>query len=106
MEWRKKRIVPKGIRGVSMAKLKTSPIQKDDFIKFLNSHSDFSFELSVLKMMRQNGIECEHGGLYEDPVTGKSREFDIRAVHTIADYRVRLAIECKNIRENFPVHAK
>lgn len=86
-----------------MAKLKTDFIQEQDLKEFLESYSDFSFELSVLKMLREKGLECEHGGVYEDPVTGKSREFDIRALKTIGKYRVRLAIECKNIRDNFPV---
>lgn len=86
-----------------MAKLKEEPIQEKDLLEFLGSSSDFSFELSVLKMLRENELECKHGGLYEDPVTGKSREFDIRAVKTLDRYKVRLAIECKNIRENFPV---
>lgn len=86
-----------------MPKLKTDPIGKNDLIDYLESSSDFSFELSVLKMLRERGISCEHGGLYEDPVTGKAREFDIRATKTISKYRVRLAVECKNIRDNFPV---
>lgn len=86
-----------------MAKLKPDAIGTPDLLEYLNSYSDFSFELTVLKMLRESGLECEHGGLYEDPVTGKSREFDIRAIKTIGKCRVRLAIECKNIRENFPI---
>jgi len=86
-----------------MAKLKTDPIQKSDLKEYLDSYSDFSFELSILKMLRENGVECEHGGQYEDPVTKKSREFDIRATKTISKFNIRLAIECKNIRENFPL---
>ena len=86
-----------------MAKLKPDSIKKDDLVEYLDSCSDFSFELSVLKMLRENDVQCEHGGLYEDPITGKSREFDIRAIKTFSKYRIRLAIECKNIRENFPV---
>ena len=104
-----------------MAKLKPDQILVVDLLEYLNSYSDFSFELAVLKMLRTNGIECEHGGLYEDPVTSKSREFDIRATKTIQQspsgrmaieckitetiqrYRVRMAIECKNIRDNFPI---
>ena len=86
-----------------MAKLKPDSVQKSDLVEYLDSYSDFSFELSVLKMLRENGLECEHGGLYEDTVTGKSREFDIRAINTISNFRVRLAVECKNIRENFPI---
>ena len=86
-----------------MAKLKNDPIIATDLSEYLNSYSDFSFELAVLKMLRNNEIDCEHGGHYEDPVTNKSREFDIRAIKTIQQYRVRMAIECKNIRENFPI---
>lgn len=86
-----------------MAKLKPDQIMPHDLLEYLNSYSDFSFELAVLKMLRANDIECEHGGHYEDPVTNKSREFDIRATKTIEQYRVRMAIECKNIRENFPL---
>lgn len=86
-----------------MPKLKNEKITSDDLSEYLKSYSDFSFELSVLKMLRTSGIDCEHGGHYEDPVTNKSREFDIRAKITIERYRVRMAIECKNIRENFPI---
>jgi hypothetical protein len=86
-----------------MAKLKTDQIEPADLLEYLNSYSDFSFELGVLKMLRERGLECEHGGHYEDPVTNKSREFDIRAKKTIKQWRVRAAIECKNIRENFPI---
>lgn len=86
-----------------MAKLKANAIATPDLLEYLSSYSDFSFELTVLKMLRESGLECEHGGLYEDPVTGKSREFDIRAIKTIGKFRVRLAVECKNIRDNFPI---
>jgi hypothetical protein len=86
-----------------MAKLKGDPVKERDLLDYLNSYSDFSFELRVLKMLRDNGLDCEHGGLYTDPVTGKSREFDIRAAKTLKVFRVRLAVECKNIRANFPV---
>jgi len=86
-----------------MAKLKTDKIIFEDLVEYLDSYSDFSFELAVLKMLRTSDIDCEHGGYYEDPITKKSREFDIRAIKTIQQYRVRLAIECKNVRENFPI---
>lgn len=86
-----------------MAKLKTDEILSEDLVEYLDSYSDFSFELKVLKMLRTSDINCEHGGYYEDPVTKKSREFDIRAIKTIQQYRVRMAIECKNIRDNFPI---
>lgn len=86
-----------------MAKLQGKPILEADLLEYLNGYSDFSFEVAVLKMLRQHELKCEHGGHYEDPVTNKSREFDIRATKTIQRFRVRMAIECKNIRENFPI---
>jgi hypothetical protein len=86
-----------------MPKLKADHILRLDLLEYLNTYSDFSFELAVLKMLRERGLSCEHGGLYEDAVTKKSREFDIQAIITIQRYRVRLTIECKNIRENFPI---
>ena len=86
-----------------MVKLKTDEVPVTDLSEYLDSHSDFGFELAVLKMLREGDVECEHGGHYQDPVTNKSREFDIRAIKTIGNFRVRMAIECKNIRENFPM---
>lgn len=86
-----------------MPKLRENPIGPADLEEYLKSESDFSFELRVLRMLRARGLECEHGGLYEDPVTKKSREFDIRVVARINGYCVRLAIECKNVREYFPL---
>jgi hypothetical protein len=52
----------------------------------------------------ESDIKCEHGGVYEDPVTEKARQFDIRGLLELGQInRVRLAVECKNIRENFPL---
>jgi len=90
-----------------MAKLKSDAINEKDIKEYLETCSDFDFELSVLKMLNDNAIECEHGGSYDDPVTGKSRQFDIRSIipteHSETQCTIRLAVECKNIRENFPV---
>lgn len=86
-----------------MAKLKSNSITETDLSEYLNSYSDFSFELRVLKMLREKGLQCEHGGHYRDPVTDKSREYDIRATKTIKNKRLRMAVECKNIGKNFPL---
>lgn len=86
-----------------MAKLKTEAIAQADLLEYQAGYSDFSFELSVLKMLREHDVSCDHGGHYVDPVTNKSREFDIRATKTVDKYRVRMTVECKNIRENFPI---
>ncbi len=86
-----------------MSKLSPNPITQSDIKKYLSSYSDFSFELRVLKKFVDMGFKCSHGGTYEDPVTGKSREYDIRALIQTGFIRVHLSIECKNLRENFPL---
>lgn len=86
-----------------MAKLKPEEVTVADLVEFVASAGDFSFEMRILQMLRQGGLDCEHGGHYEDPVTKKSREFDIRPTHTDGITKTRLAVECKNIRANFPV---
>ena len=87
-----------------MPRLRENRITAADLMEYLRGYSDFSFELEILRMLRAHGLECEHGGLYEDPTTKKTREFDIRAVARVASgNRGTLAIECKNIREFFPL---
>jgi len=86
-----------------MSKLSSDPITQADIKKYLSNYSDFSFEIRVLRELVNLGFECSHGGTYEDPVTGKSREFDIRALLQKKFVRVHLSVECKNLRENFPL---
>lgn len=92
-----------------MAKLSETKIGKEDIEEYLANYSDFSFEVRVLKKLTELGFTCQHGGTYKDPVTGKDREFDIRAssFYPVAGKNIRyclcLSVECKNFRENFPL---
>lgn len=86
-----------------MAKLKPDSIKPSDLIEYLDNHSDFSFEIETLKELIKLGFSCEHGGTYEDPATQKPREYDIRATRRIKGRVLRLAVECKNLRPNFPL---
>lgn len=83
------------------------PILLADIRDYLATTDDFSFEMRVLRTLLIHGFDCRHGGHYEDPATKKSREFDIRAVRTSTvasnERTLRLAVECKNLRENFPL---
>lgn len=89
-----------------MAKsLSTETITQADIKKYLSKFSDFSFELQVLKKFVDLGFECSHSGTYKDPVTSKSREYDIRALLQKGVVRVHLSVECKNLRNNFPLVA-
>ncbi len=53
------------------------------------------------------GAECEHAGTYVDPITEKIRGFDVRALASVDDCTLRLAVECKNLRPEAPllIHA-
>lgn len=87
-----------------MAKIdKTKKINAEDINDYLESYSDFAFELKVLKFMNDQGFSCEHAGLYHDPNTNKTREFDIRATKIFGKRFLRFAIECKNLAEHYPL---
>jgi hypothetical protein len=77
-------------------------IDGNDIADFLATSSDFAFELKVLKMFKDAGFECQHAGLYDDPMQKKSREFDIRAKYGLK-HKYLLAVECKNISDKAPL---
>lgn len=85
-------------------KFSTAPLTASDIANFLDNESDFGFELSILKLLGGLGIMCQHGGTYDDPVTQKKRQFDLRAViEKGPGVRIRLAIECKNLDSSYPL---
>lgn len=86
-----------------MARLRDAPIGAAEMLRFLEVDSDFGFELRVLRLLNERGIECQHVGHYSDPITKKSREFDIRLRVSSANCHLFAAIECKNLRDNFPL---
>ncbi len=91
-----------------MVKLRNEAINKEDILEYLQESSDFAFEVSVLRRLVSLGFSCEHAGTYEDPITKKTREFDIRARKCLIDepgfkLNISLSVECKNIRDNFPL---
>lgn len=86
-----------------MAKLKTAPVSAEDFNTYLASSSDFAFELRCCKELIRIGYRVEHGGSYTDPITGKPRQFDIRARLPANGRHVLCAIECKNLKPSFPL---
>jgi hypothetical protein len=86
-----------------MPKLKSTPITQKDLDEFIASGSDFAFEMTVLSLLRKMGFNTSHSGTYQDPVTQKIRQFDLRASKVQGDFRLTLAVECKNLRTNFPL---
>lgn len=80
------------------------PMTASEIASYLDEKSDFGFEIGVLKQLCDRRVECEHGGTYDDPITQKKRQFDVRAKITLTvDLLVRLAIECKNLDRSFPL---
>lgn len=86
-----------------MVKRSSHVVGHTDLREYLGNHSDFSFEIRVLNSLVKCGFACEHGGTYDDPVTQKPRQFDIRATQCFGNRFVRLAVECKNIRDASPL---
>lgn len=87
-----------------MGKWSNQSIDESDISEYCFGESDFAFELQTIALLRSLGVRCGHGGVYEDPVTEKARQFDIRGLLELGQVnRVRLAVECKNIRSNFPL---
>jgi hypothetical protein len=86
-----------------MAKLQPTPITAKDLEDFTAKNSDFGFEMRVLALLQNAGLQCRHAGTYRDPVTDKIRQFDIRAFLDNAEYTLALAVECKNLRPNNPL---
>lgn len=86
-----------------MAKLSDKKTELSDIQEYLKSESDLAFELQVLKLLKNEGFKCAHGGAYDDPITKKTREFDIRAEISNDGLKFKWAVECKNLRSNFPL---
>jgi hypothetical protein len=87
-----------------MAKqLETNPITAADLSEYLRTQDDFAFELEILQLCLRGAFAVEHGGTYQDLVTAKDRQFDIRMVDFRENFVIRLAIECKNLKTNFPL---
>lgn len=80
------------------------PVTGSDISEYLRSaQDDFAHELRVLSVCRELGLEVRHGGAYEDPVTRKTRQFDIRTSVRRGACKVQLAVECKNLKPTYPL---
>ena len=86
-----------------MPRMKAEAIDQADLGEYLNTESGFAFELHCLETLNGLGFACEHGGSYTDPVTKKTRQFDLRAHKAHQHLRVRCAIECKHLHSWFPL---
>lgn len=79
------------------------PLTAADLRAYLDAQDNFAFERRVFTHAKGFGLAVEHAGLYEDPVTSKYRQFDLRAGIEHGEQRLRLAIECKSLIPSFPL---
>lgn len=86
-----------------MPKLDTAPITKEDLVSYLETADDFQFEIDVFRSCVEKDRSAEHGGTYQDPLTGKDRQFDIRMKLVSGSCMLRLAVECKNLKPHYPL---
>lgn len=86
-----------------MAKLRDDAITALDMADYLATRDDFALELFVYSLARRLGLSATHGGAYEDPVSKKTRQYDVRASTVKNNRRIDLAIECKSLRPSFPL---
>jgi hypothetical protein len=69
-----------------------------DIVEYLETADDFAFEREVYDVAHKLGFKAEHAALYSDPVTGKQREFDVRAS---CRTEVRTILKIKGPKANF-----
>jgi hypothetical protein len=78
-------------------------ISAADIGEYLASADDFAFEREVYSVANGLRFDTEHAGLYTDPITGKPRQYDIRASYKRGGNAIALAIECKSLKPDFPL---
>lgn len=78
-------------------------IAAEDLRRYVETQDDFAFEREVYHKAQGLGLAAEHAGLYEDPVTGKPRQFDIRATKLFRENSISLSIECKSLATTYPL---
>jgi hypothetical protein len=86
-----------------MAKVRDTPINAADIKEYLDTQDDFDLELHVYRRAKEFGLTASHGGMYEDSVTKKHRQYDVRASAERRHQRLDLAIECKALRPSVPL---
>jgi hypothetical protein len=87
-----------------MSRLDTTPITQQDIESYLTkTEDDFLLEWEVYQSCKVKGLTSLHGGTYEDPVTKKTRQFDVRAWRTRDNRKLQMAIECKCLKPFYPL---
>jgi hypothetical protein len=81
------------------------PITAKDIATFPDTQDDFDLELFVHRSLTASGFQSEHAGTYSDPVTGRPRQFDVRARRFFprTRWQILLAVQCEKLSTDFPL---
>jgi len=79
------------------------PIEAKDIEEYVNTQDDFGLELRVLRACKEREFVVSHGGTYEDRVTGKTRQYDLRVSGESQNRSVQMPVECKSLKESHPL---
>lgn len=86
-----------------MTKPRAQTITEKDLAEYLTTQNDFDLELFVYRTARELGLAASHGGTYNDPITEKPRQYDVRVTGRVGIHRVALAVECKSLSTSYPL---
>src|SRR4051812_45222497 len=86
-----------------MSKRRDKEITAEDLGEYLNTQDDFDLELWVYRNAKERGLVASHGGTYDDPITQKPRQYDVRAESSVDHHGIALAIECKSLTTSYPL---
>jgi len=78
-------------------------IDEKDIMEYLQTYDTFALEMFVYNKAVLNEFQVSHGGIYFDPNTKKTRQFDLQATFVMRTYRIALAIECKSLKKSCPL---
>jgi hypothetical protein len=79
-------------------------ITQADIEEYLVTQSDFDLELFVDRSLQERGFTTSHGGSYFDSISGKNRQYDVRAYTYIEPHcGIFLSVECKSLSNTFPL---
>jgi hypothetical protein len=80
-----------------------APLIAQELRAYLESQDNFAFEREIFTHAKSFGLTVQHAGLYEDQLSEKFRQFDLRASKLNGNHRISLAIECKSLTASYPL---
>jgi hypothetical protein len=83
----------------------TALISGEVLRRYLDTQDDFALELEVYRHALGFQFKASHAGLYDDAMTNKRRQFDVRASYELPNrvHSIYLTIECKSLDPTYPL---